>query len=181
MVAATERTALTLDPAPPYADRYRGRFATVVLATDLSNISAGATTEAIQLCRALRARLLVVNVIDPRQGFANGLRPFSSGRRLDQIRSEREHQLIKVVEKARSLGVDASFLVWTGEPGQSIVSAAEAEGADLIVLGTRALDRAGRFLLGSVSDYVVNNSPCPVMVTRADSARADASRGGRET
>jgi nucleotide-binding universal stress UspA family protein len=48
------------------------------------------------------------------------------------------------------------------------VAAAEAERADLIVVGTRALDRAGRFLLGSVSDYVVNNSTCPVMIARAD-------------
>lgn len=64
------------------------------------------------------------------------------------------------------MGIDASFLVWTGEPGQSIVSAAAAESADLVVVGTRALDRAGRFLLGSVSDYVVNHSPCPVLIAR---------------
>jgi len=44
--------------------------------------------------------------------------------------------------------------------------AAEAESADLIVVGSRALDPAGRFLLGSVSDYVVNNSTCPVLIAR---------------
>jgi nucleotide-binding universal stress UspA family protein len=180
MVAFSEPVALAMDTVVPYSQRYRGRFSTVLLATDLSNISAGATTEAIQLCRSLRAKLLVVNVIDVRHGFANGLSPFNRGQRLDQVRSEREQQLIKVVEEARGLGVDASFLVWTGEPGQSIVSAAEAESADVIVLGTRALDRAGRFLLGSVSDYVVNNSPCPVLVARADSSRAATPREERE-
>ena len=61
-------------------------------------------------------------------------------------------------------GIDAAFLLWTGEPGQGIVAAAEAEAADLIVVGTRGLDRAGRFLLGSVSDYVVYHSLCPVLV-----------------
>ena len=71
-----------------------------------------------------------------------------------------------IVETARSAGVGATFLVWTGEPGQSIVAAAEAERADLVVVGTRALDRVGRFLLGSVSDYVVNRSRCPVLIAR---------------
>ena len=160
-----------MDALAWYPRRNRGRFATVLLATALSHVSTGATTEAIELCRALRARLLIVNVIDPRQGFGAGLRPFARGVRIDQVRAQREQHLMELVEAARSLGVDASFLVWTGDPGQSIVSAADAERADLIVLGTRALDRAGRFLLGSVSDYVVNNSTCPVMVARADSAR----------
>ena len=180
MVAFPGPLPLMTEAALPYSQRHRGRFATVLLATDLSHVSLGATTEAIQLCRALRARLLVVNVIDPRQGFASGLRPFARGLRLDQVRDERAHQLLTVVENARAMGVDANFLVWTGEPGQSIVSAAEAESADLIVLGTRALDRAGRFLLGSVSDYVVNNSPCPVLVARADSTTVATPREERE-
>ena len=62
--------------------------------------------------------------------------------------------------------MEATFLVWTGDPGQSIVSAAEAEKADLVIVGTRALHRAGRLLLGSVSEYVVNRSPCPVLICR---------------
>ena len=68
--------------------------------------------------------------------------------------------------RARQRGVEAAFLLWTGEPGHSIVAAAEAEGADLIIVGTRGLDRAGRFLLGSVSDYVVYHSSVPVLVAR---------------
>jgi nucleotide-binding universal stress UspA family protein len=144
----------------------RARIRTILLATDLSPISDPAAIEAIDLCGALGARLLVVNVIDARQSFGKQLRPVARASRLDQIRADRERSLLDVVGKARAVGIDASFLVWTGEPGQSIVSAAEAEGADLIVVGTRALDRAGRFLLGSVSDYVVNHSPCPVLIAR---------------
>ena len=144
----------------------RTRIRTILLATDLSPVSDPAAAEAIDLCGALGARLLIVNVIDSRQGFGKQLRPVARASRLDQIRADRERSLLDVVGEARSVGIDASFLVWTGEPGQSIVSAAEAEGADLIVVGTRALDRAGRFLLGSVSDYVVNHSPCPVLIAR---------------
>ena len=138
----------------------------ILLATDLSPISESAATEAIDLCGSLGARLLVVNVIDPRQGFGKPILPATRASRMDQVRHDRERHLLEVVGEARGLGIDASFLVWTGEPGQGIVSAAEAENADLVVVGTRALDRAGRFLLGSVSDYVVNHSPCPVLIAR---------------
>ena len=152
-------------PAPLRA-RQRGRIGTVLLATDLSAVSAEAADEAMGLCSAVRARLVVVNVIDQRQGFGRSLLPTARAMRADQVRAERERRLLEVVGQARVSGIDASFLVWSGEPGQSIVAAAEAEDADLVVVGTRALDRAGRFLLGSVSDYVVNHSPCPVLIAR---------------
>ncbi len=144
----------------------RRRIQTVLLATDLSPISESAATEAIDLSGALGARLLVMNVIDPRPGLGQKLLPGPRAGRADQLRASREKGLMELVGLARSVGIDASFLVWTGEPGQSIVSAAEAEDANLIVVGTRALDRAGRFLLGSVSDYVVNHSHCPVLIAR---------------
>ena len=144
----------------------RARIRTVLLATDLSPISNSAANEAIDLCGALGARLLVVNVIDPSKGLGKPLRTSTRASRMDQIRRDREQNLMDVVGEARTMGIDASFLVWTGEPGQSIISAAAAESADLVVVGTRALDRAGRFLLGSVSDYVVNHSPCPVLIAR---------------
>ena len=144
----------------------RRRIQTVLLATDLSPISEAAATEAIDLCGALGARLLVMSVIDPRPGIGQKLLPNPRAARVDQLRADRERGLMELVGLARSMGIDASFLVWTGEAGQSIVSAAEAEDANLIVVGTRALDRAGRFLLGSVSDYVVNHSHCPVLIAR---------------
>jgi nucleotide-binding universal stress UspA family protein len=150
---------------PTILNRRAPRIANILLATDLSPVSEGATNEAVDLCRALGARLLVVNVIDLRLGLGRQLMA-SQASRLDQLRTERERGLVAIVERARRDGVEATFLVWTGEPGQSIVSAAEAENADLVVVGTRALDRAGRFLLGSVSDYVVNRSPCPVLIAR---------------
>jgi nucleotide-binding universal stress UspA family protein len=143
----------------------QAKIGTVLLATDLSQVSDGAMDQAVDLCRSIGARLLVVIVIDPGLGLGRQLTG-SRPTRLDQLRTERERQLLVIVERARLAGVEATFLVWTGEPGQSIVSAAEAESADMVVVGTRALDRVGRFLLGSVSDYVVNHSHCPVLICR---------------
>jgi nucleotide-binding universal stress UspA family protein len=151
---------------PPTTDpdlavrRPRGRIRSILLATDLTAISDDATGQAIDLASSLGARLLVINVIDPRQqGHAQRTR-------VDQARSDREPMLLELVNRARAHGVEATYLLWDGEPGRSIVSAAEAEKVDLVVVGTRGLDRAGRFLLGSVSDHVVYHAACPVLVAR---------------
>ena len=141
---------------------HRGRIATVLLATDLSAVSDEATQQALELADSLDARLLVVNVIDPSARIKAG----DGATRVDQIRAEREPRLLEVVERARAWGVESTYLLWTGEPGKSIVAAAEAERADLIVVGTRGLARAGRWLLGSVSDHVVHHAGCPVLVVR---------------
>jgi nucleotide-binding universal stress UspA family protein len=85
---------------------------------------------------------------------------------VDQARQERESLLVASVQRARGVGVTAEFLVWDGDAGDSITAAAEAEQADLVVVGTRGRSAAGRMLLGSVSDHVVRHAQCPVLVVR---------------
>ena len=134
----------------------------ILLATDLSVASAGATDEALELARSLRADLLVVSVIDPAT-------PLSSGpvERMDQRRAAREFAAQAIVVQGRRIGVGVSFLVWEGEPGPAIVEAAHAEDADLVIVGTRGRNRVERFVLGSVSDHVVRHAPCPVLIVRS--------------
>ena len=48
--------------------------------------------------------------------------------------------------------------------GQGIINVAEAEKAQLIVVGTRGLDAIRRTFLGSVSDYVIHHSKIPVLI-----------------
>jgi len=43
---------------------------------------------------------------------------------------------------------------------------AEEEDVAMIVVGTRGLGKVRRAIMGSVSDYVVHHSPCPVIVCR---------------
>ena len=61
-------------------------------------------------------------------------------------------------------GVEA--LVIEGEPGPALCKLAQEEGAATIVVGSRGRGGIKRALLGSVSDYVVRNAPCSVVVTR---------------
>jgi nucleotide-binding universal stress UspA family protein len=136
---------------------------TILLATDLSRASTNAADQAIDIARLLGARLLVVNVVDPHRGLPLGgigkIRPVEERRTRTAAASE-------VVRRAKAAGADATFLVFEGDIADGILSAAEAERADLIVVGTRGRGGVERSLLGSVSDQVVRRSRCPVLVVR---------------
>lgn len=152
-------TALPLDVLaagpPPSVER-------LLLATDLGPASEAATEEAFALAGRLGATLLVVSVIDPRSLKAGGRSPL----RIDQVRERREAQAQTLVERGRATGVRVSFLVWEGDPGDLIVAAAEAERADIVLVGSHGRGAVERFFIGSVSDHVVRHAPCPVLVVR---------------
>jgi nucleotide-binding universal stress UspA family protein len=54
-----------------------------------------------------------------------------------------------------------------GEPGPALCQFATEVKATAIIVGSRGLGRIKRAFLGSVSDYVVRNAPCAVVVTRS--------------
>jgi nucleotide-binding universal stress UspA family protein len=152
---------LTQAPAAPLPGAAKA-VRRILLATDLSLHSEGATRQAIDLAKDLRANLLIVSVIDPEARGTAGDR----AQRMDQRRAARELAAQAVVVRGRQAGVGVSFLVWEGEPGPAIVDAAASEGADMIVVGSHGRGRVGRFMLGSVSDHVIRNASAPVLVVR---------------
>jgi len=63
----------------------------------------------------------------------------------------------------------------TGKAGEVICQVVEETSAIMIIMGTRSLGKMKRTILGSVSDYLVNHAPCPVMVVR-DPAEVERKR-----
>ena len=133
----------------------------VLLATDLSPTSDLATDEAFEVAARLGAELLIVSVIDTASLRLPGGR-FRA--RVDQVRERRHAAAQGLVQRGRREGVRVKFLVWEGEPGDSIVEAARAEEADMIFLGSHGRGPIGRLLLGSVSQHVVSHAAVPVVV-----------------
>jgi nucleotide-binding universal stress UspA family protein len=140
------------------------KIETILLATDGSLASEGASDEAIDLATQVQARLLVISVLGgtsrPSEAPATDIGAQPDSR--DSLTSKAQ----ALVQRAKAAGADATFLVWEGDPGEAIVAAADSESADLIVVGSHGRSGVSRFFIGSVSDYVVRHAHCPVMVVR---------------
>lgn len=63
-------------------------------------------------------------------------------------------------------GVRASGKVVSGDAAEAIVSLAQSEGADIIIMATHGRQGLNRLLFGSVAEKVVKTSPIPVMTIR---------------
>jgi len=69
-------------------------------------------------------------------------------------------------KKVKAEGVEVETLLKEGHTVQEIINTAKEGGFDLIVLGVRGLSKIKELLLGSVSDGVLRNAPCPVLVAK---------------
>ena len=72
----------------------------------------------------------------------------------------------QAAERIQKAGFESGIAVVHGHPSHEIVKIAEAERADLVVVGSRGLTGTSRFLMGSVSDGIIKYAPCAVLVFR---------------
>ncbi|HSG14308.1 MAG TPA: universal stress protein [Gaiellaceae bacterium] len=79
---------------------------------------------------------------------------------------ERDSRLAEAEESLTAQGIAVSLEPRVGDPATAILDVAEREEAGLIVLGTRGLGIAERWLIGSVSDKVLHHAHCSVLVAR---------------
>lgn len=132
----------------------------VLLAVDQRTAAKGSVDEAIRLASVDNAELIVLSVLEP----SNLRLPGGLTRRVDQERDRLETGARAIVRRARDAGLSATYLIWEGDPAETILEASYAEGADVIVLGSRPRTDLRRLLLGSVSDYVTRTASCQVVV-----------------
>jgi nucleotide-binding universal stress UspA family protein len=81
-------------------------------------------------------------------------------------RATLEAQLDAIAKRLR-VGVPAiETAVVSGVPAEAIVHDVQRSGTDLVVLGARGAGPATRLLLGSVSEAVLHEAACPVLIVR---------------
>jgi universal stress protein A len=135
--------------------------------SDFSKASRPALKKAIELARTMRATLHVLHVMAPVPILGDGyISPKTYDELLTSATESVQRQMERLVKTARTAGVKATSTIVPGVPADSIVRAARAKHADVIVMGTHGRTGFSRFLLGSVASRVVATSPCPVLTVR---------------
>ena len=117
-------------------------------------------SEAIKRAKDDGADLIVLSVVEQH----NLHLPGGGSRRVDQERDRLAAGAQAIVRQARDAGVRATYLIWEGDPAEAILEASHAEGADVIVLGSRPRLNVRRLILGSVSSEVAKRATCDVIV-----------------
>lgn len=134
----------------------------ILVPVDGSESSGRALGQAIALAAALQAKLSFLYVANVHQLAVNSC---LSAELLEAVNKAGDVVLSNAEARVPD-GMASERLLETGSPASAIVDAAEASGADLIVMGSRGLGLVKGVLLGSVSRYVVENARCAVMVVK---------------
>jgi nucleotide-binding universal stress UspA family protein/mono/diheme cytochrome c family protein len=88
-----------------------------------------------------------------------------------QLGEQAERQLVEVQKKLTA--VPTSTEVLFGNPAKCIITAANAERADLIVMGTHGHGAIMHVLMGNVAERVVRTATCPVLTVRQPRQREE--------
>ena len=62
--------------------------------------------------------------------------------------------------------IQSHFVVLEGEPEDMILQYAEKEGADLIIVGNSGTSGLRKLFIGSISEKIIKNANCPVLVAK---------------
>ncbi|WP_225336576.1 universal stress protein [Halomicrobium urmianum] len=136
--------------------------------TDGSDVASDALEYALDVAATHDATLHVLNVADTTVDSVTNVR----GEVVDALEEEGERIVAAVAERASDRNVSVVAEVLQGRPHETIVDYARTSGVDLVVMPTHGRSGIKRYLLGSVTERVVNTSNVPVLtVTPDDDAR----------
>lgn len=133
----------------------------ILVPVDGSASSRTAAHLAFHLARAYGSQVLVASVAHiPSQLYG------ISASMVEKMISESKGNLDEIKSDAGSLEIDAEYLLREGEPEQILIELASQRSNDLIIMGSHGRTGLTRLLMGSVTERVIQGSPCPVLVVR---------------
>jgi nucleotide-binding universal stress UspA family protein len=153
-------------------------FRNILVAVDGSADAQQALAQAIDLARSENARVTLFSAVASPPSVAYvGVSGDVTANLIREAEAEAGAILRTAVERVPD---DVSVVsVLSGEPVRpALVSQIAAGGHDLVVMGSRGRGALRSVLLGSVSHYVLNHSPVPVLIVHAEPEGALGSSAG---
>jgi len=127
----------------------------LLLATDGKKHSEKAINYAFDFASLQKATLYVVFVVSPKAEEDK-----------EKIIKFGMEVLDKLKQRGVKVGVNVTTMLEAGSPYETILTASERIKADAIIVGTSGKTAIDRVLIGSVSEYVVRNARCTVIVVK---------------
>lgn len=175
--AATDMLIVKTDPPPAETGDYKS----ILVGTDGSSTAMRAVEMAARLAKCLDLKPTVVTAYEPpteqelKRLKADPQDPVAQwGSRTkgvpDEFKwriadaSQARDVLERASEHAAKEGVDAEVRAIEGSAAETLISLAEREGFDLIVVGSVGMSGAKRYMLGNVPHRISHHAPTDVLI-----------------
>lgn len=135
----------------------------IALATDGSEHSRRAAEHAMNLAsNSEDSKIHVIYVVDPNKVISDVLDNWNSG-----DPGQRHKEKSKDFEmRAKEAKVNFEVTILHGDPGPTIVQFINENNFEIVIIGSRGVNRLQEFVLGSVSHKVAKRANCPVLIVK---------------
>lgn len=137
----------------------------ILLSLDGSALAEKALPHAVAQAEHFQAELILLKVLEPLAQL--GISLGAAGRTERATHELARDYLESIAAGVRERGIPVRVITVEGSPHEGIVSCAEDEEVDLIVISTRGQTGPSRWLIGSVADRVVRGASVPVLLVSA--------------
>lgn len=137
-----------------------------LLATDGSESACDALRRGSQLLGSAADLTVVCIAQIPTPLTAAGRLGVGSSPGAEVVADARRRAVNAVATTVDALDTSAKALVRLGSPGRTLCELASEGDYDVLVVGSHGAGFLERVLIGSVSKYVIDHAPCPVLVVR---------------
>lgn len=151
-------------------------FKKILSPVDFGENSLAALDVAANLARQAAGTVLVLHVV------SLVMSPGEVPAEIELYRAQEAEakEKLKDVVAHRLKGADHQIIVRIGDPAKVILLAAETLAVDVVVMATHGRRGISRMLMGSVTERVLRDSPCPVLTVRRSEGK-EGLVGGRMT
>ena len=145
------------------------RLHRILVPIDFSEHSRHALSYALSVAKQFHSDLLLVYVVEttvyPAE-FGFGQVALPSAQIEEEFMQRGKRELDKLVRSDIKNQVECRTFVVEGKPAQEILTIAQKEEVDMIVIATHGHTGVEHLLFGSTTEKVVRKAPCPVLVVR---------------
>ncbi len=142
-------------------------FTHILVPTDGSHPSMQAGRLAVQLAACQNAHVTFLYVVD--KSVASEIAG-ATKKNIQQVQSEMDdtaqRSLDYLTRLATELNVNSSQEIRHGVPSSEIAALAREQNVDLIAIGHVGSRGPRQILIGSVTERIIEHSPCPVLVVK---------------
>lgn len=151
-------------------------YRTILLAYDGSLEGRLALREGARLAQVCAARVVLLAVVDPTDGFvplAGGIAGVYIQPEIPDRTDDFQSILDEGFARLTKMGVQAEARLERGEPIDRITEVAKQVSADLVVVGHQKRGMVARWLIGSVAASLTDSLECSLLVARMEIADAE--------